>query len=123
MGQARNQRVIGDGLQAQSERTLFITPTVTALETQMTPSDKAVIVTIATAITHKVKLPPVGEAMGEIYTIRVPDAGNGLTIEAYGDGSVDDAVDWTDLVAGDDNDFAVLLSDGYKWFVLVSDVD
>lgn len=122
MGLERNQRVIGDRLQHQSERTLFISPDTDGQITKMTPSNKAVIVNIASAISHTVMLPPVSECAGEFYSVRVPDAGSGCTVVAYGDGSsLDDAVDWTDLVLDADNDNCLLYSDGYKWFVVVLD--
>lgn len=122
MGSLSNVRSIGAQVQHPDEKTLFVTPTVTAQTTYMTPSDKHVVVTIATAITHIVMLPPVGECAGEIYTIRVPDVGTSCTVVAYGDGSsLDDAVDWTDFGFDADHDNCALLSDGYKWIVLALD--
>lgn len=118
MSLERKQRDMGNKLQHSSDLVKFITPTVTSQTTQLTNSDRAVIVTIATAIDHTIYLPPVGECIGEIYTFRCPDAGSGCTVKDYGDL---DSVDWTDIALDADGDNAVVISDGFKWIVLALD--
>ncbi|MCP4392861.1 MAG: hypothetical protein GY804_01105 [Alphaproteobacteria bacterium] len=124
LGQIR----IADEIQDLSELTKHInvngTDYLTTETYQMTQKDRFVIVDADSTYTHNIMLPPVGESAGKIFTIRVPDSGGDVTIVAYGDGSsLDDAEDWTDLVCGSDADYAVLYSDGFKWYILDSDVD
>ena len=65
--------------------------------------------------TETLTLPSVVEATGLMFLIRVPDDGNGCTVQ-----DADDSIDWTDVTSNDDNAELVLLSVGGKWHVLES---
>lgn len=72
-----------------------------------------------TAADITLTLPAVQKAIGKIYTITLEDADSKtLTITDAGDDTI-----FTDLELGDDNDYAVLFSNGTRWFVLVSVTD
>lgn len=101
-------------------RQLFVTPTVTAQTTQMTVYNKVVAVTTATAITHIIMLPPVSECAGEIYVVRADDVGTSLTIKAYGDGTLFDALAWANIVMSTDDDYWIGLSDGTRWHTIAT---
>ena len=113
-----NQRRTANQLLQQSEKTNFLTLTSTTVE-NLSVEDKVNVVTVTGSVNAVLMLPPVSEMMGEIISIRGNGLANQVTVVAYGDGgSLDDAVDWTDLVLTADDDFVVLYSDGYKWFIL-----
>lgn len=65
-----------------------------------------------------VTLPPVGEAVGKIFTIHAPTAGtdgNAVTLEDKNN----DSVNWPgDFTLDADNDRIALISDGRAWWVL-----
>ena len=63
-----------------------------------------------------VTLPNVEEAAGKIFSISLITDGGDLTIQDQ-----DESRDWTDLTLDTANDFALLYSDGRKWFKLDSE--
>jgi hypothetical protein len=75
---------------------------------------KASIVDLSSSAIHTIQLPPVLEAMGEFYSVRVTSVGTGgvLTVVAP------DAAGWTDAVLDAAGDHAMFYSDGEKWFTL-----
>ena len=82
---------------------------------QMTTRDYVtrVVVSAATVIT----LPPVAESSGRLYSIfaRTATSVNTVTIQDKGDSEA-----WTDIVLAADDDYAVIYSDGMKWYTLAS---
>ena len=63
-----------------------------------------------------VTLPNVEEAAGKIVSISLITDGGDLTIQDQ-----DESRDWSDLTLDTANDFALLYSDGRKWFKLDSE--
>ena len=112
----RVQRRVHSELQHTSDITKFVS--VGSSEDggtlELTSNDKNVIVTISSTYTYTIKLPPVGECVGEVIAIQAQDVGGGLTIAS------DDALGWSNVSLGSDNDYAVFYSNGYSWFTLVS---
>ena len=82
---------------------------------QMTTRDYVtrVVASAATVIT----LPPVAEASGRLYSIlaRTATSANTVTIQDKGDSE-----SWTDIVLVTDDNYAVMYSDGMKWYALAS---
>lgn len=72
-----------------------------------------------TAADITLTLPAVEKARGKIYTITLEDADSKtLTITDAGDDTI-----FSDLALGDDDDYAVLFSNGTRWLVLASVTD
>ena len=84
----------------------------------LTVNQQAVTVTTGAAVDVTVTLPIVSEAMGRTFTIQ-------LIVDGGFDGVVqdqDESDDWTDLTLDTADDYAVLYSDGRRWWVLASEV-
>lgn len=66
-----------------------------------------------------ITLPPVSEAMGKFYSIKlITDGGNNVTVQDQ-----DDSYDWAatgDLTLSSVTDFGIFFSDGHKWYELQS---
>ena len=72
--------------------------------------------------TFTLTMPPVSLAKGKIYTITLYDNGGNLTIEDNaGDtaGLTGGALDDHDITLDADDEYTVLLSDGFQWYELV----
>ena len=122
MGLTNSQLRIGDELQAQTERVSFLTLSNTTIS-KMSVNTRAVIATVSGGVNAVLMLPPVSDVAGEIISIRMNGNADQMTVVSYGDGgSVDASVDWTDQVLTADDDFLVLYSDGFKWFIIASQV-
>jgi len=67
--------------------------------------------------TETLTLPPVAEAKGVTYTIRVVDDGGHCTIQDQ-----DDSLEWSDKATDADGEYIVLYSDGRQWHVVVTDI-
>ncbi len=66
-----------------------------------------------------ITLPPVSEAAGKFYTVKlITDGGNDVTVQDQ-----DDSYDWAatgDLTLSSATDFGIFFSDGFKWYELQS---
>ena len=70
------------------------------------------------AVDVTLTLPAVIEATGRHYSISlITDGGFDVVVQDQ-----DDSRDWTDLTLDTANDYALLYSDGRKWFTLDSEV-
>jgi len=63
-----------------------------------------------------VTLPAVEKARGKIYSITAETVGNNITITDAGDDTI-----FTDITLNTADDFAVLFSNGTRWFELASE--
>lgn len=84
---------------------------------KMSIANRVVHVRIVSAEVVTVELPAVAEAAGLFFTVRAITDGGGVTIQ-----DKDDSLEWTDLVTDADAEYALLYSDGFQWFVLVTDI-
>jgi len=92
----------------------FLAATVSAT---LTVNQQCVECVTGAAVDVTLTLPPVNEAYGRIYTIRLlTDGGFDVVIQDQ-----DESVAWTDLTLDTASDFAVLYSDGRKWWTLASE--
>jgi hypothetical protein len=82
------------------------------------PYETTVIVTNSASYTQSLFLPAVGESVGVIITIIVPDVGGGGTLADQDDSQAD----WADLTMNADNEYAILFNTGRGWIKLVSDM-
>lgn len=82
--------------------------------TVLSVHEKNSIFKISSTYTHTVQLPPVGACVGQIFAIQAQDAGGGLTITAP------DSLGWPSTSLGTDNDYAVVMSNGFSWLILVA---
>ena len=93
----------------------FLHATVSAT---LTVNQQAVVITTGAAVDVTITLPNVGEAMGRTFTFQlITDGGFDGVIQDQ-----DESDDWTDLTLDTADDYAVLYSDGRRWWVLMSDV-
>ena len=116
---------IGAGKTLGSNDTFLIVPSPHAaaenLELQLLVYQTDVVVDTDDTYTTEIKLPPVAEAAGRIYTFRLRTDGNqDVTISPYDDGSVEDDLIFTDITLDDAGDGCVLYSNGVYWFTLAS---
>lgn len=82
------------------------------------PYEDTVIVYNSGAYTQNLFLPRVGESVGMVLSIVIPDFGGGGTI-ADNDDSI---ADWSDLTNDADNEYAILFNTGRGWISLASDM-
>ncbi len=68
-----------------------------------------------TSVAPTIKLPPVSEARGKIYTIWCIESTNDPVLTDNGDEAL-----WGDLTFTDANDYAIVFSNGERWFILAS---
>lgn len=86
--------------------------------TYLTPNETHVLVTPPSTSTHTVYLPPVSEAMGQIYVIETPTNASGTVTVATRSDCVNQASLGTLTAA---NDRLVLLNTGRR-FIILEDV-
>jgi hypothetical protein len=80
------------------------------------PYESLIFVNNDGSYTQNIFLPAVGESVGAIITIVVPDFGGGGTIADQDDS----LAGWTDLTNNADDEFAVVYNDGIGWKTLVT---
>jgi len=85
---------------------------------QIKPYENLVIVSNSSNYSQNLFLPHVGESVGCMITIMVPDFGGGGTIADRDDSQSD----WADLTNDADNEYAVLYNDGRGWKQLLTDM-
>lgn len=101
---------------------LFVAaPTAANLEQQLVAYQQDVIVDTNATYTTLLKLPPVAEAAGKIFTVVLrTDGGQNVTISPFDNGSVEDDLLFTDVTLDDAGDKWVGYSNGLYWFTLAS---
>ena len=84
----------------------------------LTVNQQMVVATTGAVSDVTVTLPSVVLAAGKIFTLTLEtDGGKDLVVQ-----DADDSVNWTDLTMDTQYDYAVLYSDGRRWWVLASEV-
>ena len=83
----------------------------------MKPENRVVHVRMTASNTVTIELPPVAEAVGAFYTVRVITFGGGVAIR-----DKDDSLEWSDKASDANNEFGLFYSDGFQWHVLVTDL-
>ena len=92
----------------------FLAATVSAT---LTVNQQTVECVTGAAVDVTITLPNVEEAKGRIFTIQlITDGGFDVVIQDQ-----DESRSWTDLTLDTALDYAVLYSDGRKWWVLASE--
>lgn len=86
-------------------------------DTELSITDRTVVVGALSA-NITLTLPPVGEAIGKVFSVHTPTAGTdtqAVTLEDH----YNDSVDWNgDFTLDADDDRILLYSDGRAWHVL-----
>jgi len=84
----------------------------------LTVNQNVVVGTTGAVVDVTLTLPAVVDAIGRIFTISLEtDGGKDIVIQ-----DADDSVNWTDLTLDTQYDYAILLCDGRRWWVLASEV-
>ena len=92
--------------------------TVNGDDYHIKPYETLVIVNNTATYTQDLFLPYIGESVGMMLVIKVPDFGGGGTIYDNNDSDSD----WTDLTMNADNEYAVLFNNGRSWCTILSDM-
>ena len=84
----------------------------------LTVNQNVVVGTTGAVVDVTLTLPAVVDAIGRIFTISLEtDGGKDIVVQ-----DADDSVNWTDLTLDTQYDYAILLCDGRRWWVLASEV-
>lgn len=117
---AGEQRMQGFPINIVSTSEDYLGNTMSDGSYYLSPGELFVVVTNASSSDYTIYLPSPAEVPGQILTIQVVLSSTGDVIVA----DQDDSFDWDgDKTLGDTLDYMVLLSDGRKWYNLVSDTD
>jgi len=96
---------------------LLVTDADASTTVKMSVANRVVHARMTSSNTVTIELPAVAEAAGLIFVVRAITDGGGVKIQ-----DKDDSMEWTDPTTDADGEYGIYYSDGFQWFVLVTDI-